>query len=69
MIMNAWWMAQLTPTKTDCRADRIKAGITLGEAAQKLGVTREHLSRVLHGHRESRSLTRRFAELQEEGQP
>jgi hypothetical protein len=29
-----------------------------------LGVTREHLSRVLHGHRESASLTRRFRDLE-----
>ena len=37
--------------------------ISLTAAAQKLGVTREHLSRVLHGHRVSKSLCRRFAEL------
>lgn len=33
-------------------------------SAAKLGVTREHLSRVLHGHRESASLTRRFRALE-----
>ena len=36
---------------------------TITDAARVLGVTREHLSRVLHGHRQSRSLTRRYAEL------
>ena len=36
---------------------------TITESARILGVTREHLSRVLHGHRDSRSLSRRFAEL------
>jgi len=35
-------------------------------AAKKLNVSREHLNRVLRGHRESRSLLRRFRELQEE---
>jgi len=33
----------------------------IAQAAREFGVTREHLSRVLHGHRESRSLTRRYA--------
>ena len=37
---------------------------TLTEASARLGVTREHLSRVLHGHRQSASLTRRFRELE-----
>ena len=32
-------------------------------AARELGVTREHLSRVLHGHRVSASLLRRYAAL------
>ena len=38
--------------------------ITLTHAAAQLGVTREHLSRVLNGHRESRSLTSRYHALQ-----
>lgn len=38
---------------------------TLTEAAKRLAVTREHLSRVLHGHRQSRSLSRRYAELKQ----
>jgi len=33
----------------------------IGRASKDLGVTREHLSRVLHGHRISRSLTSRYA--------
>lgn len=37
--------------------------ITLTEAAAILGVTREHLSRVLNGHRESKRLTHRFHAL------
>jgi hypothetical protein len=40
--------------------------LTVGEAAERLGRTREHLSRVLHGHRPSRSLTRRYASLVKE---
>jgi hypothetical protein len=36
---------------------------TMLASAQQLGVTREHLSRVLHGHRESRRLTQRYAAL------
>lgn len=43
--------------------------ITLTQAAAQLGVTREHLSRVLNGHRESRSLTRRFHALQSSPNP
>jgi hypothetical protein len=34
-----------------------------GGLAHKLGVTREHLNRVLRGHRQSRSLLRRYDEL------
>lgn len=37
---------------------------TITEAARALGVTREHLSRVIHGHRHSRSLTARYSQLQ-----
>ena len=37
--------------------------LTLTKAAELLGVTREHLSRVRHGRRISRSLTRRYREL------
>lgn len=33
-------------------------------AAKKLGVTREHLNRVLRGHRQSRRLTTAFQKLQ-----
>lgn len=40
--------------------------LTQTEAAKRLGVSRWHLNRVLKGHRVSRSLTRRFRELQEE---
>jgi len=32
----------------------------ISKAAREFGVTREHMSRVLNGHRESRSLLRRF---------
>lgn len=34
-----------------------------GLAAKKLGVTREHLNRVLRGHRVSRSLLQRYRTL------
>ena len=34
-----------------------------GKRAELLGVTREHLNRVLNGKRESRSLLRRHLEL------
>jgi hypothetical protein len=37
--------------------------MTLTAAAKALGVTREHLSRVLHGHRQSRRLLQRYAAL------
>ena len=40
---------------------------TITGAARLLGVTREHLSRVRHGHRHSRSLNHRYAQLT--GQP
>ena len=39
------------------------APLTITDAARHLGVTREHLSRVIHGHRESRSLWARFSAL------
>jgi hypothetical protein len=40
---------------------------TQGQAAAALGVTREHLNRVLRGHRESRPLMRRYRELLKNG--
>lgn len=42
---------------------------TLTAAAAALGVTREHLSRVIHGHRQSRSLLRRYAALSDTPRP
>jgi plasmid maintenance system antidote protein VapI len=39
--------------------------LTQSRAAQMLGVTREHLNRVLRGHRQSRRLTQAFRQLQE----
>ena len=42
------------------KINRRIAGI--GTAAAALGVTRQHLSYVLHGRRESASLLRRYAE-------
>jgi len=39
--------------------------VTISSKARQLGVTREHLSRVLHGHRQSRSLMRRYLQLPE----
>lgn len=38
-----------------------QTALTLTAAAKMLGVTREHLSRVLHGHRQSRRLLQRYA--------
>jgi hypothetical protein len=61
-------LSQSSPvTRHDLQTSQKKApasrGITLTYAAAQLGVTREHLSRVLNGHRQSRSLTRRFHAL------
>jgi len=39
--------------------------ITVTDAAKRLGVTRTHLSLVIHGHRQSRSLTQRYAALKQ----
>lgn len=49
-------MTRHTP-KVQRRAPRV------AEAARILGCTREHLSRVLNGHRTSRSLTARYEAL------
>lgn len=49
--------------KSDTRHRKASTGISLTHAAKELGVTREHLSRVLHGHRQSISLTKRFHDL------
>lgn len=40
-----------------------KPAMTQIQAAKILGVTREHLNRVLKGHRESRRLTRLYNAL------
>lgn len=37
--------------------------LTVTRAAELLGVTRTHLSYVLHGHRQSRRLTARYTAL------
>lgn len=37
--------------------------VTITDAARRLGVSREHLSRVLHGHRKSRRLLARCREI------
>ena len=50
-------------TVTRHKRERKKKKVTVSAAARKLDVTREHLSRVLHGHRVSRSLTARYQEL------
>ncbi len=60
--LNEWWMAQLSPVRE--APIRIPVtGLGVATSAERLGVTREHLSRVLHGHRVSRRLTKRFHEL------
>jgi hypothetical protein len=41
--------------------------LTVTKAAKKLGVSRGHLSYVLHGHRESRPLLRRYRALLNNG--
>lgn len=53
---------------TSQRRDKIKAGlrkrgISQRKAAETLGVTFEHLNRVLNGHRESARLLKDVAEL------
>ena len=45
------------------RSVKGKSVRTITDAARALGVTREHLSRVRHGHRQSRSLSHRYAQL------
>jgi hypothetical protein len=35
----------------------------IGKAAKALGVTQTHLSLVLHGHRDSKPLVRRYEQL------
>jgi len=66
------WTAGTNPTAVDLemslRRVMARSYLRLSEidvttAAMRLGVTREHLSRVLHGHRESRDLLRRVMEL------
>gem|GEM_PF-6138216 len=51
----------LTPSKV--KTALRKAGIPQLQAAPLLGVTFEHLNRVLNGHRESQSLLRRTFDL------
>ena len=53
------------PVKPKSTGTRVR---TITESAKILGVTREHLSRVLHGHRDSRSLTSRYNNLQSQRQ-
>jgi hypothetical protein len=43
-----------------------KRKISQGVAAARLGVTREHLNRVLRGHRQSRRLMSAWNEIQRE---
>jgi DNA-binding phage protein len=45
------------------RLDGVARTGTISEAARILGCTREHLRRVLNGHRSSRSLTARYEAL------
>jgi hypothetical protein len=40
-----------------------RKSLTVTEAARRLGVHRVHLSYVIHGHRRSKRLTRRYREL------
>lgn len=51
-------------TRAARRALRLK-GWTVTAAAEQFGVRREHLSLVLHGHRQSRRLLRLIDELPE----
>ena len=51
-----------SPSKEKTLTPRARiAGLT--HAARSLGVSRTHLSLVLHGHRESKSLTKRYEKL------
>lgn len=45
------------------RAALSRRGLTQREAARQLGVTHEHLNRVLCGHRVSRRILREIAEM------
>ena len=51
--------------KPKIQATRAAALRNISRDAAVLGVTREHLSRVIHGHRVSASLTRRYRNLQQ----
>lgn len=42
---------------------RNRQPLSVTQAALLLGVTREHLSRVIHGHRASRRLLARYRDL------
>lgn len=50
---------QPTVTKFHLRS----SGLSITAAAKTLGVTREYLSRVIHGHLKSKRMTRRYTEL------
>lgn len=51
-----------TPPQKD-NPKSVTPRLTVTKAAELLGVHRVHLSRVLHHHRQSRSLTRRYQQL------
>ena len=55
-------MTRHNQNKVATRKDNHKP-LPQGKRAELLGVTREHLNRVLNGKRESRSLLRRHLEL------
>ena len=62
LMLNQWFIGLLRGHRPEPKPPR-SSGFTLTAAARALGVTREHLSRVIHGHRPSRSLTRRYTVL------
>lgn len=49
-----------------CRVRPLRRLVNQTQAASLLGVTREHLNRVLNGHRESRRLLAAWEKLQGE---
>ena len=54
-------------TNVDCmlprQSEESKRRLSQAEAARRLQVSKFHLNRVLRGHRQSRSLTRRYHAL------
>lgn len=58
-------VSRVTKNYTQLRDRARKVKITLSGAARALGVRRQHLSYVIHGHRQSRRLISDFTRMVE----